>query len=318
MATQVRPTLDELALQYGTDKSSAQHNYTAIYEPLLASRRDKSISLLELGWGGHEDPAAGGNSARMWADYFSSPIVSVIELEPKRPGPLPAGLHLYHGSQADPDTIARAADDAGPFDVIIDDASHQFSLTISSFALLWPHLASGGLYIVEDTHAAYHDFYYGRTEANQNPNRPASGGRQTSMQFFKRLADEVNFRGRGDWDLFPAQYSLGYDIALADVPLQHGGHGQMMSHCPASLATPTDSGRSPSLAKLVLSCLAAVAGARPPTTARLRPLVSRAGRRPARRRCPVCAGRSRQRGSAHHDSRHSRIPSRRWHAMCLG
>lgn len=205
-------TLDELALKYGTDKSSASHNYTAVYEPLLEPLRDKPISVLELGWGGHEDPAAGGNSARMWAEYFHRGIVSVIELERKTPANLPANLYLYEGSQADPDTIARVAGDAGPFDVIIDDASHLSSLTIASFALLWRHLTPGGLYIVEDTHGAYHDFYYGNDEANRNPDLPAAGGKQTMMQFLKRLADEVNHRGRGDWDLFPSRYSHGYDI----------------------------------------------------------------------------------------------------------
>lgn len=204
-------TLDELALRHGTDKSSASHNYTAVYQPLLEPLRDNPISLLELGWGGHEDPLAGGNSARMWAEYFHRGIVSVVELEPKTPAAMPANLHLYQGSQSDPALIDRIAADAGPFDVVIDDASHLSSLTIRSFELLWPMLKPGGLYIVEDTHGAYHDFYYGHDEANRNPAKPANS-HQTMMQFFKRLADEVNHRGRGEWDLFPSRYAMGYDV----------------------------------------------------------------------------------------------------------
>jgi hypothetical protein len=32
------------------------------------------------------------------------------------------------------------------------------------------------------------------------------------MAFLKRLADEANFKGRGEWDLFPDEYWLGYDV----------------------------------------------------------------------------------------------------------
>jgi hypothetical protein len=205
-------TLDELALKHQTDKSSLHHNYTAVYEPLLEPIRHKPISLLELGWGGHEDPNSGGNSARMWAEYFTDATVSVVELEAKSPGDLPSNIHLYQGSQSDPLLIDRVDDHHGPFDVIIDDASHLSSLTIRSFELLWPHLRRGGLYIVEDTHAAYHDFYYGPDEANCNPQRPTRNGQPTMMQFFKRLADDVNCHGNNDRDLFPPRFSMGYDI----------------------------------------------------------------------------------------------------------
>lgn len=200
-------TLDEIALKHCTDKSSASHNYTPIYESLLEPLRDEPITLLELGWGGHDDPDAGGASARMWREYLPHARIVVVDIAAKNN--VPDGIEFHQLSQADPNIAARLGD---TFDVIIDDASHLSSLTIASFQLLWPALADGGLYIVEDTHGAYHDFYYGPHEANPNPDRGARGGRQTMMQFFKRLADEVNFRGDGDWDLFPARYALGYDI----------------------------------------------------------------------------------------------------------
>ncbi len=54
-----KPTLNELALRHGTDKSSTHHNYVEIYEKFLSTRRNENMNILELGWGGHEDPDKG-------------------------------------------------------------------------------------------------------------------------------------------------------------------------------------------------------------------------------------------------------------------
>ena len=208
-----RATLDELAQKYGTDKSTLEHGYTEKYVRYLENLRNKTVTVLELGWGGHEDPDKGGASAQMWRDYFKKGIVVCIDLEEKTITDAHKGIHFRQGSQSDPTFIKTLADEFGPFDLIVDDASHLSSLTIKSWELLYPHLKSGGLYVVEDTHMSYHDFYYGKDEANADPSKMAAGGKMTAMHYFKRMADEVNFKGRGwDWDLFPKQYWMGYDL----------------------------------------------------------------------------------------------------------
>lgn len=205
-------SLDQLAIKYGTDKSSKIHNYTEQYAHYLNSVRDQPLRVLELGWGGHEDPDKGGASAQMWRDYFPNGTVVCIDVEEKTITDAHKGLHFRKGSQADPDFIAQVAEEFGPFDLIVDDASHLSSLTIKSWELLYPHLKSGGIYVVEDTHMAYHDFYYGKREANANPDSNGTSGR-TAMNYFKRMADEVNYKGRGwDWDLFPKKFWMGYEL----------------------------------------------------------------------------------------------------------
>ena len=206
-------TLDEIAKKYGTDKSSKSHHYTQWYEQYLESKRQEPITVLELGWGGHEDPNKGGASAQMWRDYFPSATVVCVDNEEKTTTKAHDGINFRLGSQADPEFIKSLTDEFGPFDFIVDDASHLSSLTIKSFELLYEHLVSGGIYVVEDTHMAYHDFYYGKEEANSNPDLNGTES-ETAMNFFKRMADEVNFKGRGDsdWDLFPAEHSWGYDL----------------------------------------------------------------------------------------------------------
>jgi hypothetical protein len=201
--------LDTLARLHGTDKSSLQHGYTAQYKRYFADLPAKG-SLLELGWGGHEDPDKGGESARMWRDWLPRWQITIIDNEQKNTSARDRGIDLRFFDQTDEECAVN-----GPYDIIIDDASHLSSLTIKSFEVLWPHLKPGGWYVVEDTHMAYHDFFYGPDEASSDPARGGydqNGLVDTAMGFLKRLADEANCRGRSEWDLFPPVYSLGYEV----------------------------------------------------------------------------------------------------------
>lgn len=212
----VLPSLDELACKYGTDKGSTDHNYCPHYEQYLARRRHDPLTLLELGvWK--------GASLRMWREYFPNATITGLDRDAptdnklaravdKRSGgnvawnPRPASkIVTITGDQNDETTINLAAL-YGPFDVIIDDASHISSKTIASFRLLWPHLAPGGLYVVEDLQTSYDVANYGNDEAAQPGLSPCGGG-QTAMQWCKRLADEVNR------SLFPKECWKGFDIA---------------------------------------------------------------------------------------------------------
>lgn len=204
--------LDFLANKYRTDKGPSHHHYTRWYGKYFESRRNDSLVILELGWGGHEDPDKGGASAQMWRDYFPNATVVCIDLEEKVITKAHDGIHFRRGSQDDPEFIASLVEEFGAFDIVIDDASHISSLTINSWKLLYPHLNPGAFYAVEDTHMSYHDFYYGQKEANENPDRPTLNGKPTASQYFKRLTDEVNFHGNGDWDLFPKKYWLGFNL----------------------------------------------------------------------------------------------------------
>src|SRR5262245_59478220 len=67
--------LDVLARYYGTDKSSQTHGYTRLYEQHFRRRRVGVRSVLEIGVGGVTsgtgyETTTGGQSLRMWRDYF--------------------------------------------------------------------------------------------------------------------------------------------------------------------------------------------------------------------------------------------------------
>lgn len=209
MDTQLR--LKEIGLHHGTDKAT-YHDYTRWYEQWFEPMRNEPITLLELGYGGHENPELGGASALMWRDYFPNGKVVVIDIEEKMLTAKHDGINFRLGSQSDEAFLKDIHAEFGDFDIIIDDASHISSLTIRSLEILWPMLKAGGIYAVEDTHMAYHAHYYGGHEANFNPDHPTSTGAPTVMQYLRRLADDVNFKGRWDLDLFPEKYARGFDL----------------------------------------------------------------------------------------------------------
>jgi hypothetical protein len=144
--------LAELARIHGTDKLG--HGYVEVYERLLGSR--KIEALLEIGLGG-------GASIRTWLDYLPHTEVYCIEYfseENKEKwggasGSIP-GAVVIPGSSTQADTWERVPID---IDVIIDDGSHFPEDQIKTFVLGFPHLKSGGLWFIEDTHCSFEEIY---------------------------------------------------------------------------------------------------------------------------------------------------------------
>lgn len=186
-------TIDSLAIKHNCDKSSEHHDYCKIYDQYLFWHRDKQINFLEIGYGGYTNPNEGGESARVWLDFFTNATINIVELHEKYN--VPERVNMLYGSQDDP----KVFESLNNLDLVIDDGSHISHLTISSFEIVWPKLKSGGLYIIEDLHSSYTFPYY--IDANPNPNE----GR-TIMNYLKRLADEINA------DFLDDQYKFGLGI----------------------------------------------------------------------------------------------------------
>jgi predicted O-methyltransferase YrrM len=140
-------SLDEIGLETGTDKSSQNHNYLSSYERAL--RGQSTIDrLLEIG-------VYHGASVRMWREFL--PNAQIVGLDVNQTATAHAGerIAIEIGDQADPATLRRLVGVHGPFDVIVDDGSHIWTHQIVSFETLFPSLAPGGLYILEDVHTSY-------------------------------------------------------------------------------------------------------------------------------------------------------------------
>jgi hypothetical protein len=145
--------LTRIALRHGTDKWGA-HFYTPVYHQLFAHLRDKPVRLLEIGIGGYEFARLGGASLAMWADYFPNGRILGIDVFAKtlELGPR---VCIRQGSQDDAAFLTRMSAEHGPFDIIIDDGSHVPAHVIASFNALFPLLADGGLYVIEDVQTTF-------------------------------------------------------------------------------------------------------------------------------------------------------------------
>jgi hypothetical protein len=140
--------------------------------------KDKQITLLEIGIGGYEYVNKGGESLKMWRDYFSNANIIGFDFYKKELNI--KGVSIYQGSQIDNDFLKSLP---APFDIIIDDGSHVSSHIISTFDTLFCKLNSGGIYVVEDTETSYWSEHYGGGTLPTDT---------TSMNFFKGLCDTLN------------------------------------------------------------------------------------------------------------------------------
>ncbi len=144
-------SLNEIGIKHGTDKSSIVHNYLDAYEKHLSKYKDKSFTLVEVGIGGDEYTNKGGESLKMWNEYFPNATIVGIDLFDK--SALNSGrIHTEICDQNDSDGLINILKLYPNPDIIIDDASHVHPYTINTFETLFPILNSGGTYIIEDTH----------------------------------------------------------------------------------------------------------------------------------------------------------------------
>jgi hypothetical protein len=164
----LEPTeLSELAVRYGTDKWGSMHQYPHVYERHLNELQDRKMSILEIGIGGFNDPAQGGGSMRMWKRYFRRALISGIDILDKAPVAEPRMLTMQ-ADQSSVEDLARVAERFGPFDIVIDDGSHNPKHVLTSFHALFPHVRSGGLYIIEDLQATFWPEYFGGNDTDLN------------------------------------------------------------------------------------------------------------------------------------------------------
>lgn len=150
-------TLDQLMIEHGSDKATEHtrtyakpHGYTVEMAKVFDPIRDQPLKFCEIGVGG-------GESIRAWLDYFPNAqiygidFVSDTNIFNRTEGKPYARYTFSHGDQTDRTMWACFRANCGvDWDVILDDGGHFNDQTIISFEEMWPHVKSGGLYIIED------------------------------------------------------------------------------------------------------------------------------------------------------------------------
>ena len=155
-------TFEGIELVSGYEHASTPERFVIVKRP---AHRDAFIELCRTVRGGRlvELGIAEGGSTALAALAAEPSALLAIDIEPQ---PLAAleefiaerdlggRVHTRYGvDQGDRDQLARTVDEAmgpEPLDLVVDDASHQLDPTRTSFEVLFPRLAPGGLYAIED------------------------------------------------------------------------------------------------------------------------------------------------------------------------
>ena len=176
---------------YDTDKSRGfLRNYQACF-----SRFSGSVHLLELG-------VFHGGSLLLWRDYFEQGSIAGLDINEVQVPDESGRIKVYQGRQEDIDLLDRIGNESGPFDIIIDDASHLAQPTKVSFWRLFDrHLKPGGVYVIEDWRVGYWGSWPDGGQYGKEEKRPLFGGKDDPKRlkshdhglvgFVKQLVDEM-------------------------------------------------------------------------------------------------------------------------------
>lgn len=163
-------------------------HYFPAYEEIFRKYRNRSCTILEIG-------CDKGGSLHLWKRYLG-PYAQIVGLDinPECKTAEEEQIHIEIGSQSDPETLGKIINDFAPFDIIIDDGSHQMEDIEASFRMLFKHVTLDGFYIVEDLHAAYWKSFGG-----------GLGCSKSFIEFSKRVIDAMHFsyiQQEENWDPF--------------------------------------------------------------------------------------------------------------------
>ena len=170
--------LDELAIRHGTDKGPIDasgkrgHHFTSVYSDYLGHMTATGFRMLEIG-------VKEGASIRMWRDFFPQAKIVGIDINPMCVRHAGGNVTVEIVDQGDLTAMRAFANRVADFDVIIDDGGHAMRQQIMSFEVLFPKLAGGGIYFIEDTHTSYMRLF-------------REGTATTTVEYFKSMVDAMN------------------------------------------------------------------------------------------------------------------------------
>jgi hypothetical protein len=140
--------------KFGTDKSilnnktASQHSYTAAYNILFGSQREKKLNIAEIG-------IFHNHSLEMFREYFVNSIIDGFEFDDKlienaKKFNLPS-VNYFKIDVTRPKEIIRAFKKSKKkYDIIIDDSTHEFDDQINIIYNTNSFLKKGGYLIIED------------------------------------------------------------------------------------------------------------------------------------------------------------------------
>ena len=167
-------SLIEIGKKYPSSKNIS--GFIQLYEKYFSSLKNSKINILEIG-------VEGGDSLRIWREYFTNANICGIDID-KKDFKID-NTEILQGDQSDKNFLKTLIDKYKNFDIIIDDGSHQAKHINTSFKFLFPYLNNNGIYVIEDLQTSYFP-RYGGSRINLNK-------KKSSMNFIKSLTDSINY-----------------------------------------------------------------------------------------------------------------------------
>jgi SAM-dependent methyltransferase len=163
-------------------------HYFPLYEDVFKRYQNRTCTILEIG-------CDKGGSLQLWK-RFLGPYAQIVGLDinPDCKATEEELIHIEIGSQSDPETLNKLIERFAPFDIVIDDGSHQMEDIQTSFRYLFEHVTPDGYYIVEDLHTAYWPEFGG-----------GIGHKNSFIEFTKQIIDAIHIsyvKESADWDPF--------------------------------------------------------------------------------------------------------------------
>ncbi|WP_432676134.1 class I SAM-dependent methyltransferase [Nioella aestuarii] len=158
-------------------------HYFPIYERYFGAFKGKPVRFLEIG-------VSKGGSLDMWRSYFGpEAVIFGIDIDPNCAEFDGRSGAVRIGSQDDPEFLAKVVEEMGGLDLVLDDGSHHSRHIRKSLDTLFPLLSDGGVYMIEDLHAAYWPSFGGGYR------RPSS-----FMEVVKVMIDDMHhwYHSRGE------------------------------------------------------------------------------------------------------------------------
>lgn len=204
-------TAAALGLRVYPDTDKYWHGYGMFYARHLRRHRLQRKRVLEIGvggLGGYDNRTIGG-SLRYWRDYFPRARIVGLDIQAKdvRLGPR---VKFVCGDQSSSDDLGRAIRVMnGAPEIVIDDGSHVGAHVWASFEYLFPRMAPGGIYVIEDLHTSYWPSFEGSIPP------PADSGVGLVQEAVSQVQrSDPTFWRRPEWGPTPLPWRCG---AVAEV-----------------------------------------------------------------------------------------------------
>jgi hypothetical protein len=149
-------SLQHLGEKFNTDKAT-RHSYLDIYDGLFSKIRRAPIKLLEIG-------VDNGCSLRMWDKFFTNKESRIVgcDLHLKRESlrdlEINDKIFLVEGDQSNFSFLSQLIVDFAPFDIVIDDGSHNLDHQLFTYAVLGS--LTRKFYVIEDLYTSKYIFRF--------------------------------------------------------------------------------------------------------------------------------------------------------------